>query len=359
MTARHLRPLAWLAVLATGCSLSTGGVDPVDGDEDRWLPDDGSGELLVEADADGPLDADAEAEADAPADADAEAEADAPVDADAEAEADAPVDADAEAEADAPVDADAEAEADAPIDAGPVCIDPVHHDEDGDTLDDACDVCPTWFDPDQRDADGDGLGDACEVPGNPALLTAVAAFDSFWPSRLDPAAPWFDDSGAWTAGTDVVTGSQNGYNGNRSLDEPAAARYAAEVRFTYPSGTGIGPEEYAGVLFGVGPFGWWTCGFSLIRRDLTLWRYEGGSSIYQYLSSPSTVEPWDRAHHVLRRVRVVWDGTSIVCAFDNAAGDSSQISYPVAAGDHPALGGSAGLCVYDATATFHSYVLYR
>jgi len=345
MLARHLRHLAWLAVLATGCSLSVGGLGSLDGDDDRVLADDGSGDRLADTSPDVSDEADARARDDVAAEADVESGTDESVEADAEADADVSVEADAEA--------------DAASDVGPGCIDPVHHDEDGDTIDDACDLCPTWSDPDQLDSDHDGLGDACELSGDPTFLTSIAAQDSFWPSRLDPTALWTADSGVWTAGTDVVTGSQNTYNGNRSLGVAAAPRYAAEVRFAYPSGTGIGPEEYAGVLFGVGASHWWTCGFSLVRRDLTLWQYSGGTSIYPRMSSPSSVESVDRPYHLLRRVRAVWDGTSIVCTFDNAAGDSSQITFPVPYGDISSLAGSAGLCVYDATATFHSYVLYR
>ena len=47
------------------------------------------------------------------------------------------------------------------------CTDPVGHDEDGDGIDDACDVCPQIAD-DQRDSDGDAVGDACEAIRLPA-----------------------------------------------------------------------------------------------------------------------------------------------------------------------------------------------
>jgi hypothetical protein len=48
-----------------------------------------------------------------------------------------------------------------PLDAR-VCVAAVGHDEDGDGIDDACDVCPHLPDPGQADADGDGVGDACD-----------------------------------------------------------------------------------------------------------------------------------------------------------------------------------------------------
>jgi hypothetical protein len=65
-----------------------------------------------------------------------------------------------------------------------VCMAPVGHDEDGDLVDDACDVCPHIADAAQADGDGDGVGDACDprptTPGdNIALFDAFTA-DTGW-----------------------------------------------------------------------------------------------------------------------------------------------------------------------------------
>ena len=66
---------------------------------------------------------------------------------------------------------------DVSADARP-CVAPVGHDEDGDGIDDACDVCPWVADPAQLDGDGDGVGDACDP--NPTTPTEqLARFDSF------------------------------------------------------------------------------------------------------------------------------------------------------------------------------------
>ena len=69
--------------------------------------------------------------------------------------------------ADAPPDGD---------DAAEACV-AVGHDEDGDGIDDACDVCPHRADPQQLDTDGDGVGDACD-PSN-TTSERIVFFDPF------------------------------------------------------------------------------------------------------------------------------------------------------------------------------------
>lgn len=72
----------------------------------------------------------------------------------------------------APVEADAGDSPDARV-----CLTPAGHDEDGDGVDDACDVCPALVD-DQADGDGDGVGDACDP--KPAIASErLAFFDPF------------------------------------------------------------------------------------------------------------------------------------------------------------------------------------
>lgn len=65
-----------------------------------------------------------------------------------------------------------------------VCTLTSGHDEDGDGVDDLCDVCPHLADADQRDGDGDRVGDVCDP--EPALARqTIQLFDSF--VTRDPA----------------------------------------------------------------------------------------------------------------------------------------------------------------------------
>jgi hypothetical protein len=58
-----------------------------------------------------------------------------------------------------------------------VCV-PVGHDEDGDSIDDACDVCPHISDVMQPDRDGDGVGDLCD-PNPDVAGERIVLFDPF------------------------------------------------------------------------------------------------------------------------------------------------------------------------------------
>lgn len=102
------------------------------------------------------------------------------------------------------------------------------HDEDGDGVDDACDVCPATAD-DQRDTDGDGVGDACDPL--PTASERIVFFDPF----LTTNAEWAYGSIA------QVT--------NDSLVIPALGRGTTSELITPPSG-----ERYR-IVGGVGNVG--------------------------------------------------------------------------------------------------------
>jgi hypothetical protein len=77
------------------------------------------------------------------------------------------------------------------LDGGKPCT-PVGHDEDGDAIDDACDVCPHLPGADQADTDGDFVGDACD-PEPMMPRQRLVFFDPFvnlanWSPRSDEVA---------------------------------------------------------------------------------------------------------------------------------------------------------------------------
>lgn len=90
---------------------------------------------------------------------------------------------------------DARSDASAQDAAAAACAVPAGHDEDGDGVDDACDVCPHVSDPAQADGDGDRVGDACDP--QPALaVESITVFDTFATSlgawqTLTPVQPTF------------------------------------------------------------------------------------------------------------------------------------------------------------------------
>lgn len=84
-----------------------------------------------------------------------------------------------------------------------VCM-PVGHDEDGDGVDDACDVCPHLLGT-QADGDGDRVGDLCDPePANPRQRIVV--FDPF----ESLMSPWTAFGGAVVQGGKLRIGIPNG-----------------------------------------------------------------------------------------------------------------------------------------------------
>ena len=73
------------------------------------------------------------------------------------------------------------------------------HDEDGDTIDDACDVCPQIADPDQADSDGDNIGDVCD-PAPAVAKQRLVFFDPF----TDPLVARWELSEATVWAPDVL-----------------------------------------------------------------------------------------------------------------------------------------------------------
>jgi hypothetical protein len=272
------------------------------------------------------------------------------------AEGDGPAEVRPEAEAPGDVPGEAPGDDVAPPPDGPT---PVGHDEDGDGRDDGCDVCPTWIDPAQGNGDADGVGDVCEAPGREELLSVIEAFDPFLPTT-GPSPEWIPQGGDWTPVPDALRGTSRPYGGVYLHTVTVGAPYAVEAVFRYPEAPG-GGAGYAGVVFSareeMGRMRWWTCLFSRTERQLSLWKNEG-MGMAMYVASTPGVESEGVDAGAWRRVRVVFEAGEVRCAFGNEIGDAGDVS---ASGLSlwPNMSGTGGLRVYNETAEFLSYVVYR
>ena len=105
------------------------------------------------------------------------------------------------------------------------------HDEDGDGVDDTCDVCPHVGD-NQRDTDGDGVGDACDPTPQPT--EQLVFFDPFTAERSE----WMFVGPYWFA--------------NDVLHVPGASGVTVQQRLVAPPGHDLyelaGEVGTAGVL---------------------------------------------------------------------------------------------------------------
>jgi hypothetical protein len=107
------------------------------------------------------------------------------------------------------------------------CV-PVGHDEDGDGIDDACDVCPHIFNPDQADRDGDRVGDVCD-PHVDQPVDHIALFDPF--TSMLPI--WtFIGTSTYTGDAISVQALTGYWAGHPALAPPTNDAYAIGGRVT-------------------------------------------------------------------------------------------------------------------------------
>ncbi len=106
---------------------------------------------------------------------------------------------------------------------------PIGHDEDGDGIDDGCDLCPQITGDPQVDSDGDGIGDSCDPnPGDPNDV--LVFFDSFATPN-----PWQPVRGTWNVQDDALVEldvSTASSLATRSVSDPTSPDLTVDVVFT-------------------------------------------------------------------------------------------------------------------------------
>jgi len=203
------------------------------------------------------------------------------------------------------------------------------------------------------------VGNECEASWDATLLDHVAGFDPFVAE-----SDWtMDAPTAWSYGTDLLNGTLSTYGTNAYYaaglaDDP----YSVEAVFINDPLALSVSEGYAGVVFAVqgsdtDPH-FWTCLYEWNSKDLSVWNYDGGSSI-SIVDWEEFVDTSDGDTSIWRRVRVYYDGANeLTCTFDNEDGDSGSVTVTIEE-IWPDMSGAAGLRVYNHDANFLSFVLYR
>jgi hypothetical protein len=199
-----------------------------------------------------------------------------------------------------------------------------------------------------------GLGDACEASWNAELLGEVALFVPF-----TSAEGWITEGGTWTPASDTVTGSSAPTGGNFKYEGYAVegGNYSVEAMFDADMAATSG-AVYSGVAFAYQTelmmSTWWTCLYEKNGDTLSVWENDGYA--ITAVGSTSVAGADDSADW--RRVRVYFNGLSLACTFEESSGASATLT--VDDWDVPTdMTGPAGLRVYNDTAVFRSFVIYR
>ncbi|NMC70095.1 MAG: hypothetical protein GYA57_08535 [Myxococcales bacterium] len=225
---------------------------------------------------------------------------------------------------------------------------PPPHDEDGDTIVDACDNCPELPNVPQVDGDGDRIGDACEFPGDPSRVSERLRFLSFAES-----AGWVSESGSWYRRDDVL-GQTQPFGGANAYDNAWTGGDDVMVR-TLATWTGGSDPTYrlVGVLlraFGL-PLRFYYCCADAISSRVQIWGYNGAFDLLA--DRPLSMEVSEGASVVVVGAA---RGDRLDCFVQDEHGSVlGSAEAPATA----SLSGGIGLRTYGATATFNFASAYR
>lgn len=219
-----------------------------------------------------------------------------------------------------------------------------HHDEDGDSVDDALDNCPADPNRDQADADGDGVGDACDP--HPGIADHLAYFDSL---QTFLPGTWASVAGTWEDVGDAVRESET--TGN----ELALLTFGGQ--FHDPTVeivlTAVGPVDAGAYLV--------TGGSGALPDGLTCYVEQGLDDISLY-SNAATTTPQTMLVgtqyplHLSLQASGPDDTSAPICFAQRADGTRVSVTDPMAT--TPIAAAQIGLYVYNTTATYSSVTVF-
>lgn len=216
-------------------------------------------------------------------------------------------------------------------------------------------MCPSVTDPPQGNADLDQIGDACEDV-DPGLLSTLQRFSS-----------WSADANGWNLDShaELVNDALQLSRACTGQDCYAVAYHDAVVTGTFAVEAVLrldaNDDGWAGIAVGLDASAGVMLACELMRNGgelaLQLWfedflEYQSNQIAEEGISAPIS-EPSDHD----QRMRVTWNGSSLVCELTSAGGAGATLSVTESTlGNAPE--GRAGVMVFNGSARFFSFVQY-